>query len=835
MLGKPGVRLDLGLDQAWQPEAWEYWRKIPEIKMLMLFLGNQLAKLRIFLAIDNPDDPEGDPLPITAEKSPVPERVQVAALAELARLMTHDGGLSELLRRLDLNLEIPGEGYLVGYGARAIGDPDPRVTVPGKTLTMPLPERWELVSKSAVLQRGQGDAATTSIKAHPGDQQGRALDPKFDTIIRIYQADPEWPALADSAMQGVLFDCRILLALTAQVLAVANSQMHAGILTVPNELSFGPAVPQDADDDNAATEDPLDRELDEVFSEVVEHPDSLMTIRPTLLRGPGQYLSDQYVRYIEMGRQLDEKLDAQIEQRVRRVARGLNAPVETVEGHDATTFANAKQIDRDLFDDHIEPRATGMVNGLTSGFFQPNLQDVASTTDETTGAVTITDQELWDWSEQIYFWYDPASIIREPDTEASADKAHELGTISDAAHRKAKGYSEDDAPDPLELLIRYGLRRGTLDPVTTVALLQQIADEAGVTLPEAGDLTGQGGAGAPDQMRLLGAALLLRERLRNQDQTQPSVAPLMLPPAVTASGSIEVTGDNPGADLLAIDTELRTRLLVASNDAMERALERAGNRLRSRLNRTEQLSTFRSQLEGLPPRLFAKALGPSVVTAAGGDLTDDEEWVGLAPLFDAWVLSAQRRALDELDSIVGGLPNRDDLEARQDTDRSEAWAWLAAGMAVLLGQRLFDPSPDAPALGEHDTTLSVPTGMIRAAIARAGGATVTDPTTGVGAVLLDGGTRPAGGIGSGELIQQQLRDFGASVKAYRWVYGPALRSTFLPHAQLDGTVFTSYDDPRLTNGAGFPPFGMYFPGDHWGCRCDVELVIVPPTGVVPLV
>lgn len=823
------MKLELGLDQAWHADAWEAWRKVPEVKQLMLFLGNQLAKLRIFPAIDNPDDPEGDPLPITADASPVPERIQLAVMAELARLMTHDGGISELLRRLDLNLEIPGEGYLVGYGARDAGQPDPRSMVPDAKLTAPLPEKWEIVSKSTILVEGQGEATRTAIRQHPGDQKGRRLDKDIDCIIRIYQADPEWPALADSAMQGVLFDCRILMALSAQVLAVVNSQMMAGILTVPNELSFGPAVPAENDDGTAApSEDPLDQELDDVFTEVVEIPDSLMTIRPTLLRGPGQYLSDQFVRFIEMGRKLDSQLDSQIEARVRRVARGLNAPVEAVEGHDATTFANAKQIDRDLFDDHVEPRATGMVNGLTSGFLTPNLRDTASKEDDQ-GTVTITDQELWDWADEIFLWYDPSSIIREPDTEAGADAAHERGTISDSSYRRAKGFSEDDAPDPLELLIRSALRRGTLDPVITLALLEEIAAQAGVTLPDMSDVTSQGAPGAaPDQMRVLGAALLLRERIRTTAGETPGDGPLMLPPAVTASGSFEFAGPNPGARLLAIDSELTTRLLAATNDAMERALERTGNRLRSRV-----ASAHRPLLDGLPPRMFAQALGRGLVADAGVDLTDD--WSTLAGQFDAWVAAAQTQALDELDSIVGGLPNRDDLAARQDDDRAAAWAWLAAALGLVLTQRLFDPSPDAPPVGEHDGTSTVPSGVVRTAITRAGGAEVGPASADATGVLADAGTRPVAGVASGELVQGQLRDHGAEVTAYRWVYGHAMRSTFLPHAQLDGTVYTSYDDPRLVNGSGFPPFGFYFPQDHHGCRCAAELVIVPPDALAALI
>lgn len=856
-LGSPGVKLDLGLDQPWQIDAWDYWRKTPEVKQLMLFLGNQLGKLRLFLAVEDPDDPEGDPIPISDEKAQVPERIRLAAQAELDRLELHDGGLPELLRRLDLNLEIPGEGYLVGLGARMAGDPDPRSPIPDKLLEPgeELAEEWWVISRSAVMVTGSGDGARTAVKMHPGDSAGRRLDRDFDTIIRIYQADPEWPALADSAMQGVLFECRILMALTAQVLAVANSQMHAGILTIPNELSFGPASPSSPEEGDKATEDPLDQDLDDIFTEVVEHPDSLMTIRPTLLRGPGQYLSEQYVRYIQMGRQLDERLDGQIEQRVRRIARGLNAPVEAVEGHDATTFANAKQIDRDLFDDHIEPRATMLVRSLSSAYLQANLHDAAMGEPLIEGGpAPVVDVELDEWADRIIIWYDPSSIIREPDLEAHADAAHDRNAISDAAYRRAVGAGGDDAPEPLEIIIRTALRRGTLDPVITVALLREIAADAGVELPELDDLTGQGAAGQPEtSMRVLAAALLLQERIHGQDTAMPSDAPLVLPPQLTASRSPEVNGPNPGAALLAIDVDLRTRLTVAASDAMERALERAGNRLRSKLNKTDtaaaaagltrgQIAQHQTLLRGLPPRLFARILGPELVAAVG--VTEDEltgdPWGQLEPLFDAWVLAAQRRALDELETIVdSSVPDRSGLEARQDEDRDHAWGWFAAALTALLARRIYDPDPAAPELGEHDTSMTVPTGLVRATISQAGGAPLLEfnpeDLSQVGAVLADGGTRPVGGIGQGELILEQLRGFGVATKALKWVYGHSIRATFHPHLSLDAIVFRDYDDPRLVNGAGWPPFGHYFPGDHYGCRCDVELILTPPAGLVPMV
>lgn len=833
------MKLDLGLEQSWQTDAWDYWRKVPEIKQLMLFLGNQLSKLELFLAVDDPNDDQGGPISIYDENAGVPERIRAAAQAELDRLNLHDGGISELLRRLDLNLEIPGEGYLVGLGARPVGAPNPNARVPDELLTAPLDEEWWVVSRSAVMVTGEGLARRTSIKGHPGDTLGRRLDDEFDTIIRIYQADPEWPALADSAMQGCLFECRILLALTAQVLAVANSQMHAGILTVPNELSFGPAAPQDPEDGNAPTQDPLDQELDEVFSEVVEHPDSLMTIRPTLLRGPGAFLSDAFVRYIQLGRELDERLDSQIEQRVLRISRGLNAPVEAVQGHDATTFANAKQIDRDLFDDHIEPRATMLVGSLTSGYLEPNLIDAGTARPATeTEPAEQGDAELLEWASKIFIWYDPSSIIREPDLETHANEAYDRNEISGDAYRRAVGASADDKPDPLEIIIRTALRRGTVDPVLTVALLQALADEAGVELPDLSALTSQGAASPEATMGILAAAMFLQERIRAGDTAMPSTMPIIIPGQLSASGSAEVSGPNPGVGLLAIDVDLRTRLLVASSDAMDRALERAGNRLRSKVTAAQ-----RPLIAGMPPRRFPEILGRAFVAAAGmtdDDLMGDDPWAGLEATFDAWVLGAQRRALDELEAIIDEpLPNRADLEARQDDDRAASWGWLAAALSALLARRLYDPSPSAPAVGEHDSSMNVPTGLVRAAIARAGGAGAlsldVEDLGEIGAVLADGGARPVGGIGQGELVLEQLRDFGVSTKAYRWVYGHSLRNTFHPHLSLDGIVFTTYDDPRLTNASGWPPFSFYLPGDHFGCRCDVELILVPPAGIVPLV
>jgi hypothetical protein len=90
-----------------------------------------------------------------------------------------------------------------------------------------------------------------------------------------------------------------------------------------------------------------------------------------------------------------------------------------------------------------------------------------------------------------------------------------------------------------------------------------------------------------------------------------------------------------------------------------------------------------------------------------------------------------------------------------------------------------------------------------------------------------------GGIGLGDLLRGEMASRGVAVEGYRWVYGPAARRRpFEPHARLAGTTFQNFDDDVLANSAGWPPFSHFMPGDHSGCLCDVEPVLIAPDGSV---
>jgi hypothetical protein len=368
-----------------------------------------------------------------------------------------------------------------------------------------------------------------------------------------------------------------------------------------------------------------------------------------------------------------------------------------------------------------------------------------------------------------------------------------------------KGYADEDAPDDDEILARLAQRRGILTADISKALLEQ---GMGVTidvqaLPAAAPA--DTGSGSSD---VATAAAIITQ--------------------ITAAARKTTNTNDVGRELQAIDYELRVRVLVAADMALSRAMEKAGNRLRSKLT-----ASAKREFRTISSKNLASMLGPSLVAdIAGGDDLFAGAWDDLERSFKTWADEAGSSAIDIAGRVTSGFSSveRDALKVRQVESVGQAWEWLKGSLQATGEQKLFDPNPNIPIsqIGESLST-EVPPGMIRQAISRAGGTTgLVTQQGGAWITLADGGDRPAGGIGTGELIRDALRDNGAGQEGYVWVYGPALRKTpFLPHQELDGVEFVNFDDDVLANTSGFPEVDFYFPGDHTGCVCDFAPIIIP--------
>lgn len=784
-----------GRRQQWQDEAWSYFDEVPEVKYTDWWLGNQIAKARLFAATQ--PDPEADPVPLVRRVVPegggpatdevaegIPPDLAAAATAELARLRSPLGGQGEILREANINLEVAGELFLVGLGERGTpGADDYR------------PEQWDVRSVSEVeVPQGQG---AIKVKRDPNDQQPEALDAELDTVIRIWQRHPRWSELADSAMRGVLGDCEALLILSRQVKAEAKSRLPAGILLIPNDVSWSVIDPTHGEDQEEAEGDPFMEALNVALSEPIEDEAAVHSVAPMVVRAAPDAL--EKIRHISLARTTDGSLEERIKARINRIAHGLNVPVEVVYGHMDTTYANAEQVDQDTYEDHLQPRLVLIADALTVGFLRPQLLDQGFDPADV---------------ERVMVWFDASDLVRQPDPSEAADLAFDRNAISTMAYRRYKGFSEDDAPTAEEVLQRAGLRRGILTAELTLALLELLGipiDVQPIGEPEGGE------ADQPSPEARAMAARLLPQLVEAGRQGNGHT-----PAALPAAAS------NPGRNLMELDRHLRDRLLALAEAALERALERAGARVATRAQRNAELRAALGP--GHPGWRAVHTAGRSLVAQAG--LSEQEllrdAFDGLADQFDSLVAAAQRQAVAEVEAVTGPLDaaERRQLAAQQDEDRAAAWAWLLAALSALALDRLFDPDPEPDTDGEL-VDGRVPPGTLREAIARAGGATGFLRLAGGG--LVDAAGRPSGGVGTGELVRSVLQGHGASIDAWRWHYGLAIRlRPFEPHRRLHGLVVRHFDDDRLLNGAGWPVVSHYMPGDHRGCLCDYEPVVIGP-------
>lgn len=745
------LKRGLGKVTDMQREAWEFYDLVPELKHAVWFASQAMSKARLMAAVTDPQRPDLSPVP--ANESDAPAAVVAAALEELDRVRSPQFALSDLVGRLTMQLEVPGEGYLVMFGGR--GDTD---------------EEWLVCSTDEVTVKDR----QVVVKVEGVDD--RPLVDGVDDCIRVYYQHPRFQNRADSLTLGALSDLRALQLLSQQVVAEASSRIPAGILAVPNELSTGGMdVTKLEAEGQANPVDALTMAIAEALVTPISDPGDARSVVPWVLRGPAEALRE--LRHISLGRWADSTLDSRIEARVHRLARGLFLPVEVILGHQATTFANASQVDTDTYEDYLFPRCKTLVGALTAGHLRPRLAKRGVPAE---------------WVRRIVVWFDPADMIGRADVQANADAAWDRGTISDAAHRRAKGFTEDDAPGADERLLRIALTRGAVTSDIVAALLAPLADEAGIKIPAAPDMVNE---------RFMGV----------KDSTKPAVISSAAP---TAASALAAAG--------AVELELRSQLSSACDTAMARALERAGNRLKNRNG------PLRATLAKVAPRDVAKVIGFDAVTASAtmGELFEgawddlEGEWRRKLEAAAAAVLLLLRDWVGAVDAGVF------------DQGIAASWAQARSELERLAQHLLFTdvahkPVGEAPVGGAR-----VPVSLVRAAVAVAGG--------GDGYVLSNSAVvrnaadnRPATGLLDGPTLSRLLLDAGYKFGAMQWYYGPGLRfKPFEPHLALDGTVFTSFADERLTAPAAWNA-GFYFPGDHAWCQCSVipaEMAAAFPQG-----
>lgn len=139
--------------------------------------------------------------------------------------------------------------------------------------------------------------------------------------------------------------------------------------------------------------------------------------------------------------------------------------------HDGKVFftgnSNAKQVDEDLYKEHVEPLALVFVDAVLDIYLRPLL---------------LAEQQLHpdeftkDDVNKIVVWYDPSEITTKPDRGESANQGHDRMTVSDGAWRVAHGFSVTDAPSDDEVIRRLAIKNTPPPDILTAMFKSAFAD-----------------------------------------------------------------------------------------------------------------------------------------------------------------------------------------------------------------------------------------------------------------------------------------------------------------------------------------------------------------------
>lgn len=761
----------------WHEEAWAYWYAVGELKYAARFQGNVLSRAKFFPALLSPG--ADTPVPVDLAEG-LPSGFAEAARDEVSRL----GDLNQLVRRLVVQWQVPGEGYLVGR--KEDGE-----------------ERWEIASRSQ-LARTRHDGVL-ELRYDSGDREGVPIYQDRDVLVRLWQEDEQWPGMSDSPMRAMLYEIEELLILGRHIRSVGRSRIANGsIFKLPSELSFG-AGDELASPDGAsgAQKHTYAEKVQNAFIEPIHDEGSAAAVAPIIIEGAHRYL-DQ-VGYVEMPRGIDPVIDARIEKLFLRFARTWNLPPERILGMGGTTFANASQVERSEWDAHLAPLGEQIGIAFSAGWFR---------------AAVVERNPAWrPVVRQLVIAVDPARAVTNPTLAKDAVDAHKAIAISDATLRRALGFDEGDRPNDEELARRIAVAKGTVDSNITqdllTTLLVAILGRERVT-------TAPGQAPPPDREQI--EADREREPPRETPQGRQDPVPREAPQAVSTAPTLVAAAPERELELAArlvdLDQQLLQRLLVALDAAVSRGLERAGSRLRAAV----QSSSVAASVKGVAPERVGFVVGRDRARELG---VDEDRLVGgvfeeQRDRYARWVERAQEAAVSSAARELRWDDTRvEDVLAQLREPRERSWAALVSALTGLTRSRLFETHV-LESRGEHDDTLVVAPAVIRGALAVAGG----HPEFLLGQWLPPPVDRFLGGAAYGDVLRREVLASGVRSAGWRWIYGSLPRVPFPAHAALDGAVVGDVQDGRLANGDPFPRFGSFFPGDHPGCLCVTAEVLL---------
>ncbi|WKW87051.1 portal protein [Microbacterium phage Nicole72] len=416
-IGKRATRQRTGNDN-WQEDAWEMYDLVGELRFIVNLLANQMSKARFYVGTiaDNPTD------------APVPSDDEVLKGA-LEAIGDGPTGFIQLIKRLGVNLQVPGDGWLVGIPEWM--EPGSKIDQPPEGTPVNLDDlMWHSLSVTEVEQ--DGDELTLSL----GELREEKVTAKADDIyaIRVWDPHPRRFWEADSATRSNLPVLRELVGLTMHISAQIDSRLAgAGVLLAPS--SAAAAVKRMMNLPEDGEEDPFTDSLIKAMMTPIQDRSNASAYVPLVWTVPDE--SEPHFRFMSFAKELDAQAKDMRDEAIRRFALGADAPADLLLGVSGMNHWGAWLVQEDTVHAHLEPPIALVADALTVQYIRPIMRELARS-----GAAAYTDEVI----ENTLIWYEVDHLIVKANAREDADKAHAAGVISDDAYREALGFDSDDAP-----------------------------------------------------------------------------------------------------------------------------------------------------------------------------------------------------------------------------------------------------------------------------------------------------------------------------------------------------------------------------------------------------
>lgn len=439
-------------DFEWQRELWDFYGSLEELRFAMLWHSQTMSRVRLTAARITPDGEE-------------PELLTDGIAVDLMRdFFGGTSGQSDYLKEMDVQLGVPGEGYVVAHDDEE-GN-----------------RHWAVKAKDEIrVGSGRvfidGRAKTVDIWQVEVDEGAWQDLPYESLVFRQWRPSARKHYLPDSPAKAALNTMRVLRMLDRRVIAMSVSRLASnGILLYPQEVTF-PAKPGFEKE-----ADPFTAEWIDIAGKVIADPGSALAAIPLPMKVPKEYIDS--FKHMDFANSYDERLMELINLYRDRLATGMNVPKEVIMGMGDTSHWNAWTLDEQGIKVHVAPEAELICGGVTQGWLHPAMKLAGEPIIDSDGA-------------RIICWYDTSELNVPPNRAESAELAHDKFAITTEAYLREKGLDIADMPDPKQLREQILLAMAK-DPAQAGAAIDALELPGP---PVAGATTGPGGVddGAADE------------------------------------------------------------------------------------------------------------------------------------------------------------------------------------------------------------------------------------------------------------------------------------------------------------------------------------------------